>query len=133
MQRTPTAKTSIIPLYHGPYRIRLPAPAGDLLYHKVVKRWVAKPCAICHRVATFFHNNELWSFEVMVGRSQSGPEYKVTECGHVFHKACLHSYLTRPSERIALACEKCKDIKTYVHEQDWDALDVEVAMNVFAK
>jgi hypothetical protein len=57
------------PLYHEPYRRELPAPNGDLLYQKVLKRWEAKPCTICHRVVTFFRKNDFRCSEVIVGRT----------------------------------------------------------------
>jgi hypothetical protein len=64
----------------------------------------------------------------MGGHSQSEPEYKVSECGHVFRKACLYSHLTEPLEPNASDCKKCEGVKTCVQTQDWDALDVEAAI-----
>jgi len=64
---------------------------------------------------------------------KEAPEYVVSACGHGFHKACLYSYLTEPSELNFTTCDKCELVRAYVRMQEWDALVVEVAMDRLKK
>lgn len=108
----------------------LPKPRYELLSDKVSKQLGRKRCIVCNNFAGQQITLKTHGNAMTMNRLAEPPKYVAKACGHCFHEACLYSFLTEPHHLHFVKCTKCEFLQDLVRLQRWDALEVEVAMDL---
>ena len=114
--------------FSAPRKSALLPKSENLQLQKLSRRFVSVPCIICNRVFTNHTAADMSRGRPRLVQPESVPEFAMDD-EHAFHKACLFSYLTEPSEQNFVDCNKCKIVKVWVHGQEWNSVDVEQVMD----